>query len=114
MTHTLVPVLFCLPKTPSAAGVRHRAAMGIKGLTKLIADKAPDAIREGEIGNYFSENSTPVHCCVTRAHSVEGQSVPLEIANSTVTFNDVNVLVCNKGHSVPVQHVRHIKTVRFS
>lgn len=30
--------------------------MGIKGLTKLIADKAPDAIREGEIGNYFSEN----------------------------------------------------------
>jgi hypothetical protein len=28
--------------------------MGIKGLTKLIADKAPDAIKEGEIGNYFS------------------------------------------------------------
>eukprot|EP00035_Acanthoeca_spectabilis_P022146 m.442250 g.442250 ORF g.442250 m.442250 type:complete len:378 (+) comp18774_c0_seq1:161-1294(+) len=28
--------------------------MGIKGLTKLIADRAPDAIREGEIGNYFS------------------------------------------------------------
>lgn len=53
--------------------------MGIKGLTKLIADKAPDAIREGEIGNYFSENPTPVHCCVTRAHRVEGNSVPLEI-----------------------------------
>ena len=46
-----------------------------------------------------------------------GNSVPLEIAllaNSTVTFNDVNVLVCNKGHSVPVQHVRHIKTVILS
>lgn len=28
--------------------------MGIKGLTKLIADKAPAAIKEGEISNYFS------------------------------------------------------------
>lgn len=29
--------------------------MGIQGLSKLIADQAPNAIKENEIKNYFSE-----------------------------------------------------------
>jgi hypothetical protein len=44
--------------------------MGIKGLTKLIADRAPEAIREGEIGNYFSAEPPPYLSLLCQSISV--------------------------------------------
>lgn len=34
--------------------------MGIKGLTQLIGDCAPNAIKESDIKNYFGKFPTPI------------------------------------------------------
>lgn len=43
------------------------AAMGITGLSKLIADVAPAAVKENEMKNYFGEAPTCVEAVVRDA-----------------------------------------------